>query len=1171
MAAARQTTPFVVLLAGFAALLCRLTGQRDIVVGSPVSGRVLPDLSGLIGMFVNTLVLRVDCGGEPGFAELVDRVRSVVLDALDNQEVPYDRLVEMLAPDRDGDGMPLHQVVFNLLPLNNNTQIRNGTTKADLLLDLAEDGDGYDGRLEYRRGLLDESTAAAFGSRLVRLLAAGLADPSVPIGRLPVLSDEETTAVLAASRSTVDDPPAPVPVTELFAAQVAARPAEIAVRDTTGAHLTYAELDRRAAELAGHLAATVDPGPDSVVAILLDSGVDLIAAVLAVLRLGAAYLPLDLRHPADRMRYLLSDSHAVAVVTDSGSAGLLPTDGPPVITLDAVGSVAVEPRRPRPGSLAYLIYTSGSTGTPKGVGVTHDNLAAYVAGVHALLRPPPGSVFSLLQTLTFDFSLTACFGALTSGGTLCVVPRDLAADPAWVAEHLRRDAVDYLKITPSHLLALQGGDPTALLPARALLLGGEAARWPWVRRMREAGCAVFNHYGPTETTVGVVAFPGDRDLAVDRPGFPLGWPLAYATAYLVDDSGELVADGVAGELLVGGATVSRGYPGRPALTAARFVPDRFGPVPGARLYRTGDRARRLPDGSIEFLGRVDDQVKVRGYRVEPGEVAHVLATSPDVADCFVTLYQPKDGEPQLVAYVVPAGESVDAGELRAFAERWLPEFMVPSVFVPLAELPLSGHGKVDRSALPEPMTVEAAAEGDAPRDATEDLVAGVFELLLNRRGVRRTDGFFGLGGHSLLAIQMVTRLRTAFGVGIPLRGVFEDPTVAGIAARVRERVAGKRSAALPPVPVVSRDEPLPVSYGQRRLWFLDRLDGANGLYHTNILLRVHGDVDAAALRAALESIVARHEVLRTRFTETDGELTATPAAAEVPWRHVEATGDVTDLLRDNAERPFDLTADAPLRALLVTESDHEHLLLITVHHLVNDAWSANLLVRELGTLYEGGGLPDCRSSTRTSPPGNGTRSPATCATRSWPTGGNGWPACRTRSRCRPTIPVPPGRATWASTPDCACRPPSWTGCAPWAPRRTRRCSWCCWPRSTCCSAATAANATWWSARRPAAGAGRSSSRCSASSSTPWCCAPTRPASRRSANSCAPSAPRPSRRSPTRTSRSTRWWTNWPRAAISVARHWCRCCSRWRTPNATASATRRSSRGSPTARRRPSST
>ncbi|HEX5402493.1 MAG TPA: amino acid adenylation domain-containing protein [Pseudonocardiaceae bacterium] len=946
VARANSTTPFTVLLTGFVALLSRLTGQQDIIVGSPVSGRVLPELAGLIGMFVNTLVLRVNCAGGPSFTELLGRVRTAVLDALDNQEVPYDRLVENLAPDRDADGMPLHQVVFNLLPLATNTQIRNGTAKADLLLDLAEDGDGYDGRLEYRANLLADADAAAFGTRLARLLAAGLAAPDVPVSRLPILAAPERQAVLAGAGVPSTDEP--VLVTDLFAAHVAATPHAIAVRDAAGHELTYAELDQRSAQLAGHLQHNVGLGPDSIVAILLDTGLDLAVAVLAVLRCGAGYLPLDLRHPADRMRYLLADADAVAVLSHSSVAGKLPAGGPLLINVDTVSAhTPVADARPKPDALAYVIYTSGSTGEPKGVGVSHGNLAAYVAEVHALLRPGPGRVFSMLQTLTFDFSLTMFYGALTSGGTLCLVPRDFAADAYWVTEHLSRDRVDYLKITPSHLRALQAGgtSPTALLPRQALLLGGEAAQWPWVSELRALGdCAVFNHYGPTETTVGALAFPGDREPAVVRPGFPLGWPLAHATSHVLDDAMELVPDGVPGELFIGGATVSRGYLGRPALTAGRFLPDPFGP-PGARLYRTGDRARRLPDGSVEFLGRVDDQVKVRGYRVELGEVRHVLSTGPDVADCFVTLAE-SGGEPQLVAYVAPS--DVDLPALRAFADERLPEFMVPSVFVPLAELPLTAHGKVDRSRLPDP-TGEPSDTGpaQAPQDAVEDLVASIFERLLDRQHVGRTDSFFGLGGHSLLAIQMVTRLRSAFGVGIPLRGVFEDPTVAGIANRVRDKQRN-RGRQLPPVAVLPRDEPLPVSYGQRRLWFLDQLESAGPLYHTNVCLRLRGELDAELLREAMTGVVARHEVLRTRFVMTDGELTqVVDSEAAVPWR---TTTDET-ALRDSAERPFDLATAPPLRVLLVRLADQEHLLLITLHHLVNDAWSANLLVRELGELY----------------------------------------------------------------------------------------------------------------------------------------------------------------------------------------------------------------------------
>ncbi|GAB3890718.1 hypothetical protein GCM10029964_062700 [Kibdelosporangium lantanae] len=954
-ARSHRTTPYVVLLAGFAVLLHRLTGEPDLLVGTPVGGRDRPELAASIGMFVNTLVLRADCAGEPGLGDLVDRLRGTVMDALDNQDVAYDHVVKMLAPDRDATGSPLHRVVFNLLPGVSVDDLGNGTAKVDLLVGLAEQPDAYAGRLEYRGDLFDKPAATALTERLLRLLAAGLADPGRPIDRLPLLDEAEQRQVLAAAAPAPTSENGIRGVIDLFAARVAATPELTAVVDATGDQLTYRALDERSNRLARHLASVAVVGPDVRVALLLAGGVDLAVAVLAVLKAGAAYVPLDPGHPPQRLRYLLADADVAAVITASTES----VDHEAVwidLRADAerVAAHASDPLgvRPHPDSLAYVTYTSGSTGQPKGVGVTHRNLAAYVDEIVPLLDTRPGRSFSQLQPLTFDFGATMFYGALLTSGTLHLVAgSELATDPLGLAEHLRRDRIDYLKITPSHLRALLGGrpDPAALLPRRMLVLGGEASDWQWVCALRRSGCAVLNHYGPTETTVGAVVLGADAQPADAGVTTPLGRPLAHVRAYVLDGNGQPVPDGVAGELFIGGATVSRGYLGRPALTADRFRPDPYSGRPGARLYRTGDRVRRLPGGDLEFLGRFDDQVKIRGYRVELDEVRNVLLAAPEVADCAVAARPHAGGEPRLVAYVVlvPDGR-VD--RLREHTAAFLPGYMIPAEFVTLTELPRSAHGKIDRAKLPDPDSASVAAE--EPVGTDEELVAGIFERLLNRDRVGRRDNFFALGGHSLLAIQLVSRLRAAFGVAMPVRAVFEEPTVTGIAVRVAEQ-RRRNATPLPPVTPVPRDAPLLASYGQRRLWFLDQLDVTAPVYNTHLFLRIDGDLDQDVLRRALTAIVARHELLRTRFADHDGELwQIVHEEPDLPFTAVDLTGsDADHLLREHGERRFDLVVEPPLRVLLLREAADRHLLLITIHHVANDAWSARLFTKELAEWY----------------------------------------------------------------------------------------------------------------------------------------------------------------------------------------------------------------------------
>ncbi|MFD0746128.1 amino acid adenylation domain-containing protein [Phytohabitans flavus] len=1042
MARARRATPYAVLLAGFATLLHRLTGETDLLIGTPVTGRGRPELAPLIGMFVNTLVLRVDCAGDPGLGELVDRVRGTVLDALDNQEVPYDHLVKTLAPDRDASGSPLHRVVFNLLPGVVSDDVGTGTAKVDLLVDLGERPDGYVGRLEYRRDMFDEAAATALTERLLRLLEAGLADLDTPIGRLPLLDPAERRQLLAGPVATGT----PASVLDMFAERVAADPELTAVADATGEQLTYRALDERANRLARHLARVAPIRPDARVALLVDGGVDLAVAVLAVLKAGAAYVPLDPKNPPERLRRLIADSGAVAVVTASGRD----EHGLPAVDLRGdAASIAAQPPdapegRPHPDALAYVTYTSGSTGEPKGVGVAHRNLAAYVDGVRPLLDTAPGRSFAQLQSLVFDFGATVFYGALLTGGTLHLVT-ELATDPHGLADYLRRHRVDLMKITPSHLRALLAGrpDPAALLPRRTLVLGGEGSDWAWVRDLRQ-GRAVVNHYGPTETTVGAVALAAGADPADAGTTTPLGRPLAHAAAYVLDEHGQPVPDAVCGELWLGGATVSRGYLGRPALTADRFRPDPFGGQPGARLYRTGDRARRLPGGELEFLGRLDDQVKIRGYRVEPGEVRQVIAAAPGVVDCAVV------ARPQgLVAYVV--GSTVD---LPAFAAALLPDHMVPAAFVALDELPRAAHGKVDHARLPDPDSTAAGAGAgpatQAPVGDTEELIAGLFTALLGHGPIGRHDGFFALGGHSLLAIQLVSRLRAALGVALPVRAVFEEPTVAGLAAKVAQR--RRKALTLPAITPVPRDAPLPASYGQRRLWFLDQLETGAAVYNTSLYLEIDGALDVELLRRALTAIVERHELLRTQFVDRDGELwQVVRDEAELPFTVVTEPDDAEGLLREHADRRFDLAVEPPLRALLLRLTGGRHQLLVAVHHVANDAWSADLFARELGEHY---------AALRAGRPAALPALPVQYADyaawqhrvvagelgetqlRYWRERLAGLPEQLTVPADRPR-PARRGTAGALAPSRCRRRPP--TGCAPSASTRTRRCSWCFWP------------------------------------------------------------------------------------------------------------------------------
>lgn len=702
--------------------------------------------------------------------------------------------------------------------------------------------------------------------------------------------------------------------------------AAAAVADASGGRLTYREL----ADRAGAVAAAVRAkglGAESVVALSMETTVDLVAAIVGVSAAGAAYLPLNPRDPAVRRRQLVADAGAAMVISDADLAGLPPA--------------ALEVADETPAALAYVRYTSGSTGGPKGVAISAGNLAAYTEQILQVLAPTAGDVFSLVQPVSFDSCLTMLQPALVSGGTLWVVPPEQAADAAWMAAHLRD--VDYLKITPSHLRALQdAGDPAALLPARAVVLGGEPSDWTWFAGLGKLrpGCAVVNHYGPTETAVGVAALTGG--IAEPADTTPLGPAMGNATLYVLDENLRPAAEG---ELFVGGATVGRGYVGRPGATAAAFLPDPY--VAGARMYRTGDRVRTRGDGTYEFLGRLDDQLKIRGHRVEPAEVAAVLASHPDVRRAVV---MPADDN--LVGYVIGG----DAEAVRAYAAERLPDYLVPALIQVVDSFPLTVNGKLDLRQL------------DVRTTATEREVAAVFAELLGRPVTDPAASFFALGGHSLLAARLLSRLRARFQVEIAVRAVFEDPTVGGLAA-LADAARQTGGGQLPPVRPVPRSGRLLASYGQERLWFLNQLDPESPLYNTNFGVRALGELDLEVLRACVTRLVRRHEALRTRLVPgADGLVQEIEEVPDIAWEFVdlsalseeEAQKAAQLLIADYTERPFDLTAEIPLRTVVARLAEDEHILLLSMHHVATEGPSMRILHRELGELYPAllAGRPD---------------------------------------------------------------------------------------------------------------------------------------------------------------------------------------------------------------------
>ncbi|NRQ32471.1 amino acid adenylation domain-containing protein [Nonomuraea sp. NN258] len=769
LARSAGATPFMVLLTAFAALLARWSGQNDVVIGSPVAGRDLPELSPLIGMFVNVLPLRADLGGDPSFAGALDRMRAATAEALDHQEVPFALIVEKLRPPRDPARTPLYQVAINQVPYDVRGLFGTGTAKTDLTLEVQNPDGEMSAWLEYNTDLFGRDTIVRLTEGYLSVLDAATADPALPLSRLPLMSVARREHVLASWHGPRASYPQQ-PLHELVSARAAATPDAPAVIVPHGeSALSYGELDRRSSALASALIER-GVGAESPVAVCLPPGRELVIALLAVLKAGGCYVPLDPRYPESRLRFMLEDSGSVLALTTAELAERLPgvtafvtAEFPQVPPDDLVLP------RVSPDHLAYVIYTSGSTGVPKGVMVPHRGVVNLVES----LAFDAAERMLLLTPLSFDIAALEIFGPLLAGGATVVSPPPGSGPPQAGA------GVTTVQAPPSVLAELVDRLPPGL---PRVFSGGEPLTAGLAGRLRAAAGQVHNMYGPTETTIWSLTHrlrPQDRTV-------PIGGPVANTTAYVLDEVMEPVPVGVTGELYLGGDGLARGYHRRAALTAASFVPDPYGT--GGRLYRTGDLVRRGADGLLEFVGRVDDQVKVRGVRIELGEVETALTAHPGVRHAAAAVRADAPGGTALVAYV---DGQVPAAELRAFLEERLPPTMVPSLYVGVDSFPRLPNGKLDRAALPAPAQAQAPAAGSAPVTAAEELVHEVWCEVLGHDGFGVDADFFDLGGHSMLGTRVIARICSELDLELPLNTLFQTRTVRRLAAAVEARLAAE--------------------------------------------------------------------------------------------------------------------------------------------------------------------------------------------------------------------------------------------------------------------------------------------------------------------------------------------------------------------------------------------
>ena len=946
LAQSERATLYMALLSTFVALMERYTGQQDVVVGSPIANRQEKLLEDLIGFFVNSLVIRIGVRPDATFRDLLREVRRVTLEAYQHQEIPFERLVEMLAVDRSRDSAPVFQVVFALQNAPTFEQslqdlqiepiaVADTSVRFDLEVHGTELDDGLQLSWVYNRDLFDGWRIEQMARHYLALLDAAVAQPDLSLRRLGVLGVEERRYLLEGVnagralevRGTLRD---------VFEAQVARSPGAVAVV-VEGESITYGELNARANALA-HYLLRHGVGPETLVGIALERSSQMVAAMVAVIKAGGAYLPLEPEYPEARRQAILADAAPVLVIgPDTFEAlGEEPLSDPP--------RVALLPDYP-----AYVIYTSGSTGTPKGVLVTHRNVLRLFAATEPCYRFGPRDVWTMFHSVAFDFSVWEIWGALLYGGRVVVVPRTVTRSPAEFLALLVDQQVTVLNQTPSAFYQLMQADAEnpALgdrLRLRHVVFGGEALELgrlePWYHRHPEDAPRLANMYGITETTVHVSYLALDRELTRTAGASLVGVNLDDLRIYVLDAGLEPVPLGVGGELYIAGAGLARGYLYRPGLTAERFVADPYHPEPGGRMYRTGDLARRRAGGVLEFMGRADQQVKIRGFRIELGEIEAQLSRHAAVAQAAVVAREDGPAGKQLVAYLV-LNAPVEESSLRHALAQCLPEYMIPAAFVFLRELPLTQNGKIDRRALPSP---ERQLEGyRAPCSPAEEILCGIFADVLKLERVGIDDDFFDLGGHSLLATRVASRVRATLNVDLPIRTLFEASTVADLAPRLRRNATVRE-----PLRPQYRPERIPLSYAQQRLWFLYRIEGANPAYNIPLVLRLKGRVDGKALDLALRDVVERHEILRTIYPEDDG----------VPWQKVLTCEEAgVRLIRGGstatqaANVAFELREEIPVRAWLFAPDAGDHILMLAVHHIAADGWSLGPLARDLSEAY----------------------------------------------------------------------------------------------------------------------------------------------------------------------------------------------------------------------------
>ncbi|AIC93109.1 non-ribosomal peptide synthetase [Shouchella lehensis] len=969
-----QITPFIIFMAAYQSFLSRYTGQEDILVGSPIANRNHREIEGLIGYFSNTLVYRANMNKDMSFKELLLQTRKKAINAYENQDVPFDKIVEEMSPDRDLSSSPIFQTML-VLEERNSDQLRknkvelldNRTSlaKYDLTLMIFQNLKDFTLTFEYKSELFNEKTIESMNQSFVRFLGCLLNNPSELISQLELISEVEKNSILSHSeKSTINQLNFKM-IHKQFEDQVKKTPNEVAII-FEGKSLTYKDLNKKANQLA-HFLRRHDIKPETYVAIFLDRSLEMVIAILGILKAGGAYLPLDINTAEERIIYQLKDSNANFVVTHKKmTKKLMKIDYPQICLDDQDVKVELNKQLIANPSFkedlinpAYLIYTSGTTGNPKGVVVEHGSLANYLHDINSKINLREKSSYALISSIAADLGNTILFHSMTSGGTLHLISTERILDPMLMNSYFEHNKIDCIKIVPSHFLALMGDfSKKGILPNKLIIFGGETLYWDLVDRIAslEPKLNLINHYGPTEATVGVLT-KTIRPSETKRYSsiVPIGFPLDNTEFFIFDSNKKLVPQGVVGELFIGGNNLSREYLNQPILTKEKFVPHPF--KKGERLYKSGDLVKQLANGELEFIGRVDNQIKINGYRVEIGEIESVIRKIPNVKEAIVTFDEMDTLNKYIIAYIVG---DIDVNNLKNIIKSQLPSHMVPSYFISMKSMPLTSNGKINYKKLPFPET-NFNVNNSLSMSDEENVIASIWKNFLPIKHFKKSDSFFELGGHSLLAIRLIHRLQAKFKLDLSVRELFENPTVESLAKRLNELLCvvnngnGNGNTA-PQIVKLERAEAMHLSPAQKRIWFIDQLEESTSLYNIVLPFRIKGLLNKVALQKALTEIVRRHEVLRTTYSEVNGTpMQIIKKAFKVDLsveKNIEKS-EIKQTINRFGEYHFNLSKEFPFRINLIkVGANDEYLLIIVLHHIISDGWSNKILTKDLIEFYK---------------------------------------------------------------------------------------------------------------------------------------------------------------------------------------------------------------------------